>query len=68
MLNKSGVSGHPCFLLFEVKLLFFTIEYNIISGFVIYNLYYVEVLSPIPNLLSVFNQEKTYFVKIFCIY
>uniref|UniRef100_A0A9L0R3G8 Uncharacterized protein n=1 Tax=Equus caballus TaxID=9796 RepID=A0A9L0R3G8_HORSE len=56
MLNRSGESGHPCLVpvLRGMAFKFLSVEYDVGCGFVIYGLYYVEVLSSIPILLRVF--------------
>ena len=47
MLNNSGKSGHilTLFLILEKYFLFFTIENDVCSGFVIYGVYYVAISS-----------------------
>ena len=66
MLNKSGESGHPCLVPdLSGNSLFFTIEY-VCCGFVIYGLYYVEVVSLYAHFLeSFYHKWVLNFVKSF---
>ena len=43
MLNKSGESGHPCHVPDLKRKQLFTVECDVSSGFVMYDLYYVEI-------------------------
>ena len=45
ILNNTSESGHPCLVpdLERAALIFFTIENNVYSGFLVYSLYCVEV-------------------------
>ena len=46
MLNNSDESGHPCLVPdLRGNALFFTIENNVCCGLIIYDLYYVEVVT-----------------------
>uniref|UniRef100_A0A9L0RVA2 Uncharacterized protein n=1 Tax=Equus caballus TaxID=9796 RepID=A0A9L0RVA2_HORSE len=72
MLNKSGESGHPCLLpvLRGVAFSFCPIEYDVGCGFVIYGLYYVELLSFYTHFIEGFYHKWMLdLVKCFlCIY
>ena len=58
MLNKSGESRHLALVLIsEGILLLFTIEYYVSCGFLVYNLYYIEVCSLYPCFLENFYHK-----------
>ena len=56
MLNKSRESGHPCLFpgLRGNAFSFFSLGIHVGCGFVIYDLYYVEVCFSTPALFRVF--------------
>ena len=59
MLNNSGESGHPCFVL-DLRgefFQFFTIENNVCCRLIIYGLYYAEVDSFYDHFLKSFNHK-----------
>ena len=71
MMNNSGESGHPCLVPDRRgNALFFTIEGDVCCGFVVCDLYYVEVGSLYAHFLeSFYHKWVLNFVKsFFCIY
>ena len=64
MLNKSSRSGHPCPWSQRKCFHFFTLENDVCCGFVIYDLYCVEVGSLCANFLERFYHKMLFnFVK-----